>query len=102
MKTNLDEDDHVVMQPRCVLRFQDRRRRDAMTPDEYTDWWIKHSDDDNLPEPIATLAAHVMALQDRIDGLPEHDSGCLEHDHRCCCAYDHPGDICQPHARRLT
>lgn len=72
---------------------------------EYFDWWQDNTDDDgellpSLPEPIATLAAHVMALQARIDKLA--DPTTAEHDPRswdtqCACAYDHPDAVCAVH-----
>jgi hypothetical protein len=77
--------------------------------DQYTQWWMDNTDDEgellaSLPEPVATLAAHVMALQERIDKLPDPD----EHDQahgrdcrcaaiQCACAYDHPAAICAWH-----
>lgn len=79
-----------------------------MTRDDYADWWQEHTDDDGelitLPEPIATLAAHVMALQERIDKLPapdDHDKAhgfsCRCRDSQCACAYDHPDAVCAVH-----
>jgi hypothetical protein len=61
-----------------------------MTRDEYLDWWIDLPDDQaEVAEPVRTLVAHIEALQSRIDDLPE--------DARCCCAYDHPDDVCVVH-----
>lgn len=85
-----------------------------MTRDEYSHWWLDNTDDSgellpSLPEPVATLAAHVMALQGRIDRLMdpnEHDlqhnaaarpGGCRCHLTRCGCSYDHPDDVCMTH-----
>lgn len=62
-----------------------------MTRDEYQQWWLALPEDETtLDEPIRTLVAHISALQDRIDELPD--------DLRCCCAYDHPDDKCMVHA----
>lgn len=87
-----------------------------MDHDTYADWWQEHTDDDgeliSLPEPIASLAAHVQGLQGRIDRLmdpDEHDAqhnararpgGCHCWLTRCACAYDHPGDVCMIHKGR--
>lgn len=61
-----------------------------MTQQEYSEWWIALPDDwTTLDEPIHTLVGHVSALQDRIDELPD--------ELRCCCAYDHPTDVCMSH-----
>lgn len=64
-----------------------------LTRDDYDAWWQEYTDDDGelitLPEPVATLAAHVMALQGRVDHLPD--------ELRCCCAYDHPDAVCMVH-----
>lgn len=77
-----------------------------LSPREYADWWYYATDDDGelpsgLPEPVATLAAHVMALQERIDKLPGPDS---ESDDswqtQCACAYDDPRDVCAVHQVR--
>lgn len=74
-----------------------RRRSRRLTPEQYNQWWIDHGEDKYLREPIATLVHHILALQERIDGLPEHDTSCRERDHTCCCAYHHPGDVCMVH-----
>lgn len=76
-----------------------------MRTDEYDLWWQENTDDEgeplaDLPEPIATLAAHVMSLQARIDKLP--DPTAVEADPRgwdtqCACAYDHPDAVCAVH-----
>jgi hypothetical protein len=82
--------------------------------DEYNRWWQDNTGDDgemlaSLPEPVATLAAHVQALQGRIDSLMdpgEHDlqhnadrrpNGCPCHLIQCACAYDHPDAVCMVH-----
>lgn len=73
--------------------------------DDYADWWQEHTDDDgellvSLPEPVATLAAHVMALQERIDKLADPTTAELDPrgwDTRCACAYDHPDAVCMVH-----
>lgn len=46
---------------------------------DYSDWWDRNTGPDgeplpSLPEPVATLAAHVLALQDRIDKLTDPDT----------------------------
>jgi hypothetical protein len=66
-----------------------------MTRDEYVAWWGANTDDDGelapwLSDVDAALAEHVMALQDRVDRLPD--------ELRCCCAYDDPRDVCLTHA----
>lgn len=76
----------------------------------YDQWWIEHTDDNgellpDLPEPVATLAAHVAALQDRVDNLPSPDSRddwILQSrwTTQCACAYDHPEARCMGHPRR--
>jgi hypothetical protein len=80
-----------------------------MDRDEYAKWWIENTGNDgevlaSLPEPVATLAAHVMALQERIDGLPDPDDHDKAHGHdcrcaatQCACAYDHPDAVCMVH-----
>lgn len=74
--------------------------------DAYDRWWQDHTDDDgellaSLPEPAATLAAHVQALQARIDRLPDPDAANLAELNRravrCACAYDHPDAVCMVH-----
>lgn len=75
-----------------------------MDRDEYAKWWIDNTDADgellaDLPEPVATLAAHVMALQGRIDRLPDPrdapgDAGWTT---QCACAYDDPRAVCMTH-----
>ena len=67
---------------------------ELMPWDQYDRWWMDNTDDEGellgtLPEPVATLAAHVQALQGRVDELPG--------DLRCCCAYDHPEMVCMVH-----
>lgn len=75
-----------------------------MDQNEYAEWWIDNGDRDDLPEPVATLAAHVSALQDRIDKLTppddhdqQHPDGCRCYTAQCACAYDHPADVCMIH-----
>ena len=80
-----------------------------MIRDEYYQWWWDNTDEfgellTTLPEPVATLAAHVRALQARIDRLPdpdEHDKAhgrdCRCYASRCACAYDRPGAVCAWH-----
>lgn len=78
---------------------------------DYDQWWIHHTDNvgelvPDLPEPVATLAAHVMALQERLDNLPgpeAPDREILEcpWTTQCACAYDHPEAVCTGHPRRL-
>jgi hypothetical protein len=77
--------------------------------DEYDHWWNDNTDDKgellaDLPEPVRTLAAHVQALQGRIDRLPGPDeewgmtrSAWVT---QCCCAYDHPDTVCMVHKGR--
>lgn len=74
-----------------------------MNRDEYARWWNDNTDDDgellvSLPEPVAALAAHVMALQERIDQLAGPDEKPNEWATPCACAYDHPDAICMTHA----
>jgi hypothetical protein len=80
-----------------------------MTRDQYDRWWQDNTDEGGellpLDEPAATLAAHVMALQGRIDRLmdpDEHDKvhgrDCRCMASRCACAYDHPDAVCVFHA----
>ena len=77
---------------------------------DYADWWQEHTDDDgellaSLPEPVATLAAHVMALQARIDKLADPTAVELDPrgwDTRCACAYDHPDAVCAVHDAALV
>lgn len=72
---------------------------------EYDSWWFDNTDDrgellSSLPEPIKTLAAHVQALQARIDKLPDPtDAEADPHgwDTQCACAYDHPDAVCAVH-----
>lgn len=83
-----------------------------MGRDEYAKWWIDNTDAEGevlatLPEPLATLAAHVMALQERIDRLPDPDEHDKAHGHdcrcsatRCACDYDHPRAVCMTHEAR--
>lgn len=88
-----------------------------MDRDEYARWWRDNTDQAgelwvDLPEPVATLAAHVMALQERVDKLmdpDEHDAqhnararpgGCRCHLTQCACAYDHPAAVCMIHKER--
>ncbi len=88
-----------------------------MDMDTYSAWWDDHTDAGgellpNLPEPVATLAAHVQALQERIDELPDptvldslewcgRDVGAYLAQHgwvsQCGCAYDHPEARCLGH-----
>jgi len=74
-----------------------------MNRDEYARWWIENTGDDgevlaSLPEPVATLAAHVMALQERIDMLPGPDDPMSNAwSTQCCCAYDDPRAVCMVH-----
>lgn len=71
----------------------------------YADWWRDNTDADgelltSLPEPVATLAAHVMALQGRIDKLADPTTVELNPrgwDTQCACAYDHPDAVCAVH-----
>jgi hypothetical protein len=64
-----------------------------MSQQEYNEWWIGQPEDPaELGEPTSTLVEHVMALQQRIDDLPE--------DLNCACAYDHPNDVCMVHKNR--
>jgi hypothetical protein len=85
-----------------------------MTRDEYAKWWMDYTNADgellaDLPEPVATLAEHVLALQDRIDNLmsPEahdlsHGTTCRCKFSQCACAYDHPDAICMVHEQRAV
>ena len=52
-------------------------------------------------ELTRTLAAHVVALQERIDLLPLPRGTALRTDWsiQCGCAYDHPEDRCMVHKR---
>jgi hypothetical protein len=74
---------------------------------EYNRWWQNNTDADgellaSLPEPVATLAAHVMALQGRIDRLPgpddlTADAAASPWVTQCACSYDHPDAVCMTH-----
>lgn len=76
---------------------------------EYSRWWQENTDDGGeivatLPEPAATLAAHVMALWERLDRLTDPDSHDKTHGKacrcfaaQCACAYDHPDAVCMVH-----
>lgn len=80
-----------------------------MSHDEYGRWWNDATDAagellPDLPEPVRTLAAHVMALQGRLDRLPGPDDHDRAHGHacrcsaaQCACAYDHPDAVCMTH-----
>lgn len=74
-----------------------------MTRAEYDRWWIDNTDEggellSSLSEPVATLAAHVQALQERIDRLPGPDSTSMNQwSTTCACAYDHPNSLCMVH-----
>lgn len=80
-----------------------------MNREEYNRWWQDNTDDDgellaSLPEPVATLAAHVTALQERVDHLPDPDDHDKAHGRdcrcktvQCACAYDHPAAVCMVH-----
>jgi len=85
-----------------------------MDREQYDAWWRDNTDADGevlsvLPEPLATLAAHVQALQGRVDDLMDPDDHIAQHnaDRRpggcpcrlvqCACAYDHPDDVCMVH-----
>ena len=82
---------------------------EPMTRDQYDRWWQDNTDADGeplatLPEPIAALAAHVLALQERIDRLPDptehdraHGAECRCYATQCACAYDRPGAVCAFH-----
>jgi hypothetical protein len=79
---------------------------ELMTHDEYSRWWggIGWDTSRALENPAATLAAHVMALQERIDKLlsPDdhdklHGQSCRCMATQCACAYDHPGAVCMTH-----
>lgn len=81
---------------------------ELMTRDEYDRWWrgIGWDASKALSSPTATLAAHVLALQERIDKLSapdEHDRAhglsCRCYATQCACAYDHPDAVCLTHAR---
>lgn len=73
--------------------------------DAYADWWQENTDEDGelrpLGEPIATLAAHIMALQERIDRLPDPHAADRGETNawatQCCCVYDHPDAECMSH-----
>lgn len=80
-----------------------------MTRDEYAKWWIDNTDADGellatLPEPVAILAQHVMALQERIFRLPSPDDLTPGHawTTQCACAYDDPRAICMTHEARTA
>ena len=61
-----------------------------MTPREYMDWWIALPENyEGLDEPIRTLVQHIETLQERIGELSDGLN--------CCCAFDHPNDVCMPH-----
>lgn len=82
---------------------QPGNRVPIMARDKYARWWLENTDDDgellaHLPEPVATLAAHVMALQERIGRLPDpNDPMPNAWSTQCCCAYDDPRDVCMTH-----
>lgn len=61
-----------------------------MTREEYSIWWHTWSEYEYLSEPVSTLVAHIHALHERIDELPE--------EHRCACAYEDPRANCSTHA----
>jgi len=73
--------------------------------DEYDNWWNDNTDAEgellaDLPEPVKTLAAHVQALQARIDKLADPtatDADPRGWDTQCACAYDHPEAVCAVH-----
>lgn len=51
-----------------------------------------------LASDLRELVAHIDALQDRVDSLPEDPCptcGAV----RCACAYDRPNAVCGYHAR---
>lgn len=72
----------------------------------YDAWWEQHTDADGellpLDEPAATLAAHVRALQDRLDRLPDPHAADRGETNawsgQCACAYEHPQSRCMTHA----
>lgn len=74
-----------------------------MTRAEYDRWWLDATDEDgepraDLPPIVATLAAHVLALQERVDQLPDPDHPeATAWTTRCACAYDHPASVCSVH-----
>ncbi len=73
-----------------------------LSHNEYMDWWDDNTDVNGellseLPEPVATLAAHVQALQARIDRLPHADD--VIWTTQCACAYDTPTAKCMSHQR---
>ena len=69
-----------------------------MTVREYEAWWSEHSEDPDLPPIVVTLAAHVDALQERINRLPHPDRpGPSTWATQCACAYDHPDAVCMAH-----
>jgi hypothetical protein len=52
-------------------------------------------------DALALTIRHIDALTARIDALPE--DGCPSCGAtRCCCAYDHPDDVCMTHAPTKT
>lgn len=75
----------------------------------YADWWRDNTDANGellpgLPDPVAALAGHVMALQERIDRMPDpdehgrtHGTECRCFGSQCACAYDHPAARCAWH-----
>jgi hypothetical protein len=74
----------------------------------YAKWWDDNTDQEGelrpLDEPVASLAAHVMALQGRIDRLPGPDDLTAMAAHstwttQCACAYDHADAVCMVHAQ---
>ncbi len=79
-----------------------------MDREDYETWWVDKTDADGeliagLPEPVATLAAHVMALQARIDKLADPttvEADPIGWDTQCACAYDDPRSVCAIHQPR--
>jgi hypothetical protein len=75
-----------------------------MTRDEYDRWWMgwwtEQSEAPDLPPITVMLAAHVSALQERIDRLPHPDHPePNEWITQCACAYDFPTAQCGVHRK---
>lgn len=82
-----------------------------MTVAEYARWWDQNTTRDGdvdklLDEPTRTLARHVLALQGRLDNLPDPDQAVVATYHpwvrRCACAHGHPDDVCMTHRPTVT
>lgn len=75
---------------------------DLLDQGRYMQFWIEMPDDrSQLDQTTRTLVAHVEALQERIDKLPDLDDVWSKSWARqCACAYDYPTAVCMVHAER--